>query len=363
MLFGYVYYLKNYNADFFSDKNTLPGEFIIPVNETIIGKQPDLFQVLLSSEKKFCFSISGNLRQYNKTFIKEQIIQNFVRLLFLPNYLKTNGKHIFFIEPPEKGDDSLDALKEDLYNEFKKQGIKITLVEMVTIESFPVNATDEKCISIIHPGLRTSLNNNEKEGDFETLMKTFTHPRYFNKKWIVPVTDPDDFTNKRQLVEKFETWMRATAPFKVRLIEMYNTAMRDSGALESENELLKFKLENSVNYLQLIRKESQGLIKEIGNLRLEIHRLTQQIIHPESSSGLSHSMDDPDFIMQLQAHIVAERDRANETLNWYKNEYEVLPMWYKRCGQVIKVLIGKRTFKSLFNKKKNDQGRKNTKQD
>ena len=61
-------------------------------------------------------------------------------------------------------------------------------------------------------------------------------------------------------------------------------------------------------------------------------------------------MDDPDLIMQLQSLIVAEQNRANETLDWYKKEYEVLPMWYKRGGQVIKVLTGKRTFKSLFKK-------------
>lgn len=35
-------------------------------------------------------------------------------------------------------------------------------------------------------------------------------------------------------------------------------------------------------------------------------------------------------------------------LDFYKYEYEILPLWYKRFGHVIKVLIGKRTFKSLF---------------
>ncbi len=33
---------------------------------------------------------------------------------------------------------------------------------------------------------------------------------------------------------------------------------------------------------------------------------------------------------------------------FYYNEYEILPMWYKRFGHIIKVLTGKRTFKSLF---------------
>ena len=34
---------------------------------------------------------------------------------------------------------------------------------------------------------------------------------------------------------------------------------------------------------------------------------------------------------------------------FYHREYEVLPLWYKRFGHLIKVVSGKRTFKSLFN--------------
>jgi hypothetical protein len=33
---------------------------------------------------------------------------------------------------------------------------------------------------------------------------------------------------------------------------------------------------------------------------------------------------------------------------WYHDEYEVLPLWYKRMGHIIKVLKGKRSFRSLF---------------
>jgi hypothetical protein len=33
---------------------------------------------------------------------------------------------------------------------------------------------------------------------------------------------------------------------------------------------------------------------------------------------------------------------------WYHNEYEVLPLWYKRMGHIVKVLTGKRSLRSLF---------------
>ena len=34
---------------------------------------------------------------------------------------------------------------------------------------------------------------------------------------------------------------------------------------------------------------------------------------------------------------------------FYHYEYEILPLWYKRFGHILKVLTGKRTFRSLFN--------------
>ncbi len=38
-----------------------------------------------------------------------------------------------------------------------------------------------------------------------------------------------------------------------------------------------------------------------------------------------------------------------EVLNWYHTEYETLPLWYKRLGHIIKAIMGKRSFRSLFN--------------
>ena len=38
-----------------------------------------------------------------------------------------------------------------------------------------------------------------------------------------------------------------------------------------------------------------------------------------------------------------------EIVDFYKKEYEILPLWFKQLGHVVKVLTGKRTFKSLYN--------------
>jgi len=39
--------------------------------------------------------------------------------------------------------------------------------------------------------------------------------------------------------------------------------------------------------------------------------------------------------------------KAKQIQDWYNKEYEVLPLWYKRIGHIIKILTGKR---SLFKK-------------
>jgi GT2 family glycosyltransferase len=60
----------------------------------------------------------------------------------------------------------------------------------------------------------------------------------------------------------------------------------------------------------------------------------------------------------FQNHFVSKVSKENEELNrkvleiqnWYKYEYEVLPLWYKRIGHVIKLVTGKKSLKSLFNK-------------
>jgi hypothetical protein len=38
-----------------------------------------------------------------------------------------------------------------------------------------------------------------------------------------------------------------------------------------------------------------------------------------------------------------------EIVDFYKKEYEILPLWYKQFGHIVKVIMGKRSFKSLYN--------------
>jgi len=55
-----------------------------------------------------------------------------------------------------------------------------------------------------------------------------------------------------------------------------------------------------------------------------------------------------------QNDILRSVHSTTELQKFYDHEYEILPVWYKRFGHIIKVLMGKRTFRSLFS----DQGKK-----
>lgn len=48
--------------------------------------------------------------------------------------------------------------------------------------------------------------------------------------------------------------------------------------------------------------------------------------------------------------IIKDQDEANKINNFYHTEYEILPLWYKRFGHLLKIITGKRTFRSLFDK-------------
>jgi hypothetical protein len=52
-----------------------------------------------------------------------------------------------------------------------------------------------------------------------------------------------------------------------------------------------------------------------------------------------------------QLYLSMQKKQTADNVEWYHHEYEVLPTWYKRLGHVIKVLMGKRTFRSLFSDK------------
>ena len=356
MLFDYLYIVNDFDPAFF-DTGAPTADFIVPVNGTLMRDQPTLFQTLFKSPYKFCFSISDNIAGHNQFFIQKEIVQNFTRLLFLPNYLRMEGRHVFFMHPATSNRQAFLLLADTLREEFGKQGIDIVLFEVqqaATPNAMP-GSTGQQAIS--HTGLNNFLCAEDNQTNFELFAKSFWIPANFNQKWIVPVSGPEDLQKKKKQLHKFEIWLKGTQSFKVMLIEMIGAAALVHSTLKAENKLLAFKLQNSAHYLKLIREEAMGLKQEIGRLQANAQRGL-----PSDAPGKSGYAEDFELVAHYQKVLLEERKRADDTFNWYQKEYEVLPLWFKRTGQLIKVLMGKRSFSSLFNKSNHDQGRENTQQ-
>ena len=97
---------------------------------------------------------------------------------------------------------------------------------------------------------------------------------------------------------------------------------------------------------QSLKKYPQvaGLLKQLQECAFENKRISFE------TGKLKKKLDS----IQIYNSIYSEpetlnRKRVSDIVKFYKNEYEILPLWYKRFGHVLKVITGKRTFRSLFN--------------
>lgn len=79
-------------------------------------------------------------------------------------------------------------------------------------------------------------------------------------------------------------------------------------------------------------------------------RIPQQALQAENEAlRLRLRVTETELRNQQQYLDALRSDHETRQLqDYYTHEYEILPRWYKRLGQVIKVVTGKRTFSSLF---------------
>jgi hypothetical protein len=80
-------------------------------------------------------------------------------------------------------------------------------------------------------------------------------------------------------------------------------------------------------------REYTRLKKDAAFAKTENARLMQQL------SGAEKTID----VIRTKY-----KDDYENLFKWYHNEYEILPLWYKRFGHILKVIMGKRSFRSLF---------------
>jgi hypothetical protein len=115
-------------------------------------------------------------------------------------------------------------------------------------------------------------------------------------------------------------------------------------------------------YIRVSRKEDIDLVHEfLQGQENEYKKQNNDLFLMKARNKLlKKQLTHSELIMQaaqreiqiLSSHIDTLRSTSQAThiQNYYNNEYEAMPRWYKRFGHILKFFMGKRTFRSLFDK-------------
>ena len=140
-------------------------------------------------------------------------------------------------------------------------------------------------------------------------------------------------TSQLAIIEMYQSWLQSTtATTETLYVNIAQPADINfiHQALKAEEQLFN---EQNPGLFSL-KAQNRELNKQIAQLAL-FNKAAQQ----EISNQVSHNQ------------ILRSSSQATALQNYYNNEYEVLPLWFKRLGHVVKALMGKRSFKSLYSNK------------
>lgn len=140
-------------------------------------------------------------------------------------------------------------------------------------------------------------------------------------------------TSQPAIIETYRSWLQSTTTTADTLF--VNIARPADINIIHEALKAEERLFNGQNPgLFSLKAQNRELNKQLAQLEL-FNKAAQQ----EISNQVSHNQ------------ILRSLSQATALQNYYNNEYEVLPLWFKRLGHVVKALMGKRSFKSLYSNK------------
>jgi hypothetical protein len=147
--------------------------------------------------------------------------------------------------------------------------------------------------------------------------------------------------DEKQLLERVATAMHSLSqPFQI----IFHSSLIDSFPA------IKEKLHQYIQ--QHYKQEELQLLKKIFDCNQQISLLQDTVLNKESL--LISKQAYLDFLLNQYPSGDDNGIRLNEELKirkFYHYEYEILPMWFKQLGHIIKVLMGKRSFRSLYDDK------------
>jgi len=146
---------------------------------------------------------------------------------------------------------------------------------------------------------------------------------------------PPDTTSPAQSIEAYNAYLKGIPPFPDSFLfetPSISYALQLIKGLETTEEaLLKDAryIHSLLSGKEQARSTLQTLQVETGLLKEDLDSLKSYFsFYNEPNSGY--------------------RKKVKEISDFYHYEYDILPLWFKQLGHLIKVLMGKRTFRSLF---------------
>ena len=213
------------------------------------------------------------------------------------------------------------------------------------------------------------------ESYFEDVLSVFFQPSYFLDFDLPVIFLSDKATNHAGFIETLTgKCIKQGLPillFKTKEIgsvekpETHVYEVRSSDVDQNTivekwlSQYLEYKDPSEIHFL--FRKNEPGLTGILKKMQQEELELYNTEVYKYANLFYNKQKMFERYKKELEAMVSVEKDtrvylnmqkkQTADNVEWYYNEYEILPTWYKRFGHVIKVLMGKRTFRSLFSDK------------
>lgn len=240
-------------------------------------------------EETYQFFSNNTLNQFSLTIILDisfdnNLLHYLVSFFFLPNYLKINNQIVINFICEKK--DFFIKAQNDLIEKSAKQGITNLKISRLSLD-------------ISNTSTEATQNPNYLHSNIDNLILHYTntiHSQAFYNNTFYVNNDAAELRKLNSIIISANDFIKINNP------SLYDVALK-----------LQILLQENLN----LKSKNTSLINELDNYKTHVNVLKS--VH-----------------------------EATELQLYYNKEYEVLPVWYKRFGHILKFIMGKRNFKSLF---------------
>jgi hypothetical protein len=163
-----------------------------------------------------------------------------------------------------------------------------------------------------------------------------------NYKTIVQPSTKDIEDNEFYLINNLEIIEDAYYNFLRTSMNSNKQIIISNDSYKEDIDHIITKLENAENRLQINDPAIYNLLELNKKTGQSIESLNDRIRYYQEALEVKKSGASTAYDSDYRKKII-------DIVEFYHYEYEILPSWFKKFGHIIKVLIGKRSFRSLFN--------------